>query len=95
MSSTEQTTPHDFYVEKFVEIINGQIIGSVSGYNYSAHDPDREDKYFSWPMGSNLGNAIFVIPAGSTYSVDEAQNIITSNKIQFVRFKSPWEDKMF
>lgn len=87
MPSTEQILSHDVYVEKFVEIINGKIIGSVSGYNYSTHDPDREDKYFSWPLGDGRGNAIFLIPSGSTYSVDEAQNIILSNKIQFVKWK--------
>lgn len=87
MSSIKQSTPHDIEVEKFVEIINGQIIASVSGYNYSTHDPDRQDKYFCWPMGSGLGNAIFLISAGSAYSVDNHKNIIMSNKIQFVKFK--------
>lgn len=74
-------------VEKFVEIINGKIIGSVSGYNYSEHDEDREGSYHSWPLGEGKGNAIFLIPAHSTYQVDEHQNIIVSKKIKFVRWK--------
>lgn len=79
---------HDMHVEKYVEKIGGKTLSSPRGYNYDKHDPEKEGTYHSYPEGSNLGNAIFVIPAGNTYKFDKYQNIIQSDKIMFVKFKN-------
>jgi hypothetical protein len=73
----------DIEVEKFIEIIGGKMIGSVSGYNYSNHNPERKGEYYSWSLGSGKGNSIFIIPAGTKYKYDPHQDIYQSEYIRF------------
>lgn len=77
----------DTLVEKFVETIGGKIIASVSGYNYSNHDPNKEGIYHSWPLGNGKGNAVFLIRKGVRMGKDIPQDIIVSERIEFVKFK--------
>jgi len=87
ITETTHVAEHDIYVEKHVEIIEGRTLSSPRGYDYGIHYKDKEGIYHSYPEGSNLGNAIFIIPAGTKYRFDPHQNIIQSDKIMFVKFK--------